>query len=83
MSVCELFLCASTFVLIYYVLVSGICTGVPSGSHLIGYWIGMCANYVNHADGYTGWGSSFHVFAEELLLEEAKTCSTAVPVNCG
>ena len=74
---------AGIFILYYYVIVSGICTGVPAGSHVIGYWIGLCSGYGNTAEGYTGWGSSFHLFAEELLLEEAKTCSTAVPVNCG
>jgi len=63
-------------------LVSGICNGVPSGSHLIGYWIGACdGNFgVNgQGEGYTGWMSSFIIIVEEILFESADTCSLDSP----
>ena len=65
-----------------YFLVSGICLGKPAGSLRISYHVGRCYGYGNQGEAYTGWGSSFHMFVEEVGLESDKYCASSHPMNC-
>lgn len=63
-------------------VVSGVCLGRTSGSYKISYHIGRCTGHGNYGEGYTGWGSSFHIIVEEIAFELTKTCANGSPVNC-
>ena len=62
--------------------VSGICNGVAKGIRRITYHVGPCEGESQHGDANTGWGSSFHIFMEEINLESVTTCQSGRPVVC-
>lgn len=62
--------------------VSGVCNGVSQGSHDIGYGVGACEGNNGVSDALTGWGSSFHIFVEELRFDMLHTCGSTNPVAC-
>lgn len=66
----------------FYFVVSGVCNGITTGTHSIGYSIKICHGGWHRSDARTGWDSSFTVVAEELRTELSYTC-TGAPANCG
>ena len=65
-----------------YFVVSGVCYGINSGQLRISYHVGACQGYSQYSEAYTGWGSSFHFFVEEIVLESKKDCVVGTPMVC-
>ena len=59
---------------------SGVCYGLATGNLAISYMVRRCSGSVT-PNSFTGGGSSFHIFVEELHLVAAKICS-GEPVAC-
>ena len=68
--------------LLSYFVVTGVCYGISSGQLRISYHVGACHNNNQHGDAFTGWGSSFHFFVEEIVLESKKNCVDGTPMVC-
>ena len=75
-SLCNTLNCCFIFI------VTGVCYGINSGQLRISYHVGACYDYGPYSDAYTGWGSSFQFFVEEIVLESKKDCVDGSPMVC-
>ena len=67
---------------LFYSIVTGVCYGINSGQLRISYHVGACDGYDQYSAAVTGWGSSFHFFVEEIVLESKKGCVDGTPMVC-
>ena len=66
----------------YIFIVTGVCYGINSGQLRLSYHVGACHGNGDYSDAYTGWGSSFQFFVEEIVLESKKDCVDGTPMVC-
>jgi len=59
-----------------------VCYNIPSGELVIKYHAGFCPGFAKGGYANTGYGISFHIFVEELLLDGKRSCTSKTPVTC-